>query len=110
MRPCSCDDCDPGGPYQSGQCRLCWLFHDPGELGQKYRRLWEGMEFPQKGPGPCLHLGRTLRRASCLGCRAKDVHLCLYEESGIKPHPECSPVGDYENVQKCLTCPHFEKD
>jgi len=36
IRPCFCNRCDKNGPYKSGDCRPCWLYHnDPA-----YRHLW----------------------------------------------------------------------
>lgn len=35
-RPCNCDRCETGKPWDSTQCRLCWLFHND----ERYAALW----------------------------------------------------------------------
>lgn len=38
IRPCSCDRCEIGKPYDTSQCRLCWLYYN----NNKYHKLWGG--------------------------------------------------------------------
>jgi hypothetical protein len=50
MRPCTCDKCDKSGPYQPGECRVCWLFlNDP-----RYRELFTfGVQPKNRPAGTC---------------------------------------------------------
>lgn len=41
-RPCTCDRCAIGKPWEPSQCSLCWLYHNR----KSYRVLWGG---PQEG-------------------------------------------------------------
>lgn len=35
-RPCVCERCEIGKPYDMKQCRVCWLYHH----NPKYKHLW----------------------------------------------------------------------
>ena len=94
-RPCTCDDCDPlpWAPYQSGQCRLCWLYHhDPA-----YQRHWDGEteEAPARRSLPCVQLGEVLDKQ---GCPCPGLWL-----------RECHLHGTI-TIQTCKTCPDYEED
>lgn len=42
MRPCVCDNCLTGQPYDDSQCMMCWLFHNNPD----YRAAWDKREPP----------------------------------------------------------------
>lgn len=37
-RPCNCNNCVIGKPYEIGQCRNCWLYHNDA----RYHNMWNG--------------------------------------------------------------------
>lgn len=53
QRPCACDRCGIGTEEQSGDCHLCWLYHNV----RKYSVHWGG---PEEGPDlPIVRNGRV---------------------------------------------------
>lgn len=108
-RPCDCDRVRRGESYDPSQCRLCWLWHDQGELGTRYRASWSGMtkvDFsqPAKRSLPvleCIHRGAEVRRAVCPSC-AGTVKVIVF---ACSVHGEChlteKPI---EGVKKCTGC------
>lgn len=85
MRPCTCDRCEVGKPYEAGQCRLCWLYHHDAS----YRALWGGEPLP----GPSL-----LRKvANFAGAIVQHVHHGL---------PMVSSEEKERRLAICRSCEH----
>jgi hypothetical protein len=43
-RPCECNKCNRNGPYEKGQCRVCWLYYNNPE----YQKKWSVEGFSEK--------------------------------------------------------------
>jgi Mannosyltransferase putative len=105
-RPCEHDH-----PPSPATCRLCWLFLDPGQMGESYRALWQLQEVtPPANREParaCRYLGRRVRDAEgtvkqrlqdteCCGPKLLDMFQCRHSVHG----PETT-------LTNCARCPGF---
>jgi hypothetical protein len=91
MRKCTCDKCEIGSPFSSGQCRLCWLYHnDP-----RYQKLWGG----------------TLEHAEnfikAVNKRAKDGFRDVDQESYKERLKQCESCDSKTEDWRCLECGCF---
>ncbi len=106
MRPCNCNRCPKPGTWQSGQCRLCWLYHnDP-----RYRTLWEGSTTPlpsrqETNAGePCCHRGTVLEEQQCRSCRG-NVSLKIF---ACALHGRCTVGKPLPDCACCATCQDYQ--
>lgn len=91
-RPCQCDRCDQAGPYDKGQCRLCWLFHnDP-----RYRQLWEPDAKPIESPP-----GFFQRAVNFVGAAAQHVMAGL---------PTVADDLYDKRMSECVRCEHYNAE
>lgn len=86
-RPCNCDNCVVGGPYENGHCRLCWLFHND----KRYREKWLEKKMPSLINQAANLVNATVKRA--IG-GFKDVEEEMYQK----------------RLSICETCPNKTDD
>lgn len=110
-RRCHCDRRRPGEPYVKGRdCWRCWLWHDAGELGRRYRCGLDPDCPRPKRDAPAARVVRVPPRLACVhrggepigrvgkGCGSLRVYGCrVYGACTLARCPD-NPGAD------CLTC------
>jgi Mannosyltransferase putative len=107
-RPCTCDRMKPGKPYDTDQCRLCWLYHNDTQ----YQELWDSNRVQSTQRGYCRHLGLTLRDEAgevvlrdCETCPGKNVKLKVFRCQ--HPDQESRDRHALPTLVDCSTCSDF---
>jgi hypothetical protein len=87
-RPCNCNRCAVDGPYEPGNCRLCWLWHnDP-----RYTKLWSGSSTElakNVAAGPGSELKKLLAKLGITsfdgcGCESKVAQMNRWGVAGCR--------------------------
>jgi hypothetical protein len=97
MRPCTCDRFQKDQPYQLGQCRLCWLYHND----DRYRRLWDGLPLEPQGnePDGPPKMPSLLQQAANFGGA-----VVRHVANGMK---QVSPEEKQRRLDLCVICEHY---